>query len=108
VDFTFIVGVTTNKFHDSKPELYSAFIKSLKESIQFMQKNPNKAAEILAPIYKLSKVEVYKYITHKDMVYTDEVKGVNEFAKFMKRNNYISKEYTDKKSTMWDDVKYEK
>ena len=60
VDFTFIVGVTTNKFHDSKPELYSAFIKSLKESIQFMQENPNKAAEILAPIYKLSKVEVYK------------------------------------------------
>ena len=42
------------------------------------------------------------------MVYTDEVKGINEFARFMKRNNYISKEYTDKKSTMWDDVKYEK
>jgi len=108
VDFTFVVGVTTNKFHDTKPELYSAFIKSLKESIQFMQKNPDKAADILAPIYKLSKVEVYKYITHKDMVYTDEVKGVNEFAKFMKRNKYISKEYNDKNSTMWDDVKYEK
>jgi len=107
-DFTFVVGVTTNKFHNTKPELYSAFIKSLKESIQFIQKNPDKAAEILAPIYKLSKVEVFKYITLSDMAYTDEVKGVNEFAKFMKRNNYISKEYTDKKSTMWDDVKYEK
>lgn len=108
VDFTFVVGVTTNKFHDTKPELYSAFIKSLKESIQFMQRNPNKAADILAPIYKLSKAEVFKYITHSDMAYTDEVKGVNEFAKFMKRNNYISKEYNEKNSTMWDDVKYEK
>jgi len=108
VDFTFVVGVTTNKFHDTKPELYSAFIKSLKESIQFMQKNPDKAAEILAPIYKLSRVEVLTYITHKDMVYTHEVKGVNEFAKFMKRNNYISKDYNDNNSTMWDDAAYEK
>lgn len=107
-DFTVIVGVTTTKFHDTKPDLYSAFIKSLKESIKFMQDNPGKASEILAPIYKLSKDEVYKYITHKDMVYTDKVKGVNAFASFMKRNNYISKEYTDKNSTMWDDVKYEK
>lgn len=107
-EFTFVVGVTTNKFHDTKPELYNAFVKSLKESIDFMQKNPEKCAEILAPIYKLSKEDVLEYITHKDMVYTDQVKGVNEFAKFMKKNNYISKEYSDKSSTMWDDVKYEK
>ncbi len=108
VEFTFVVGVTTNKFHDTKPQLYSALNKSLKESIQFMQKNPDKAADILAPIYKLSKGEVLKYITRSDMVYTDQVKGVNEFAKFMKRNNYISKEYNDRNSTMWDDVAYEK
>jgi NitT/TauT family transport system substrate-binding protein len=107
-DFTFVVGVTTNKFHDIKPKLYKAFIKSLKESIDYIQGNPEKCAEILAPIYKLSKEEVLKYITHKDMIYTDEVKGLNEFAKFMKINNYISKEYSDKSSTMWEDVKYEK
>lgn len=108
VDFTFVVGVTTNKFHDLKPELYKAFVTSLKESIQFIQKNPDKSAEILAPIYKLSKGEVRKYITNKDMIYTDEVKGINEFAKFMKKNNYISKEYSNKNSTMWEDVNYEK
>jgi NitT/TauT family transport system substrate-binding protein len=108
VDFTFVVGVTTNKFHDMKPELYKAFVKSLKESIDFMQKNPDKCAEILAPIYKLSKGEVLEYITHKDMVYTDEVKGINEFSKFMKKNNYISKEYNQKSNTMWENVKYEK
>jgi NitT/TauT family transport system substrate-binding protein len=108
VDFTFIVGVTTNKFHDMKPELYKAFVKSLKESIDFMQKNTDKCAEILAPIYKLSKEEVLGYISRKDMVYTDQVKGVNEFAKFMKKTNYISKEYEDKSSTMWENVKYEK
>ena len=108
VDFTFVVGVTTVKFHDNKQELYKAFVISLKEAIQFMEKKPDKAAEILAPIYKLSKVEVLKYITHKDMVYTDEVRGVSEFGGFMKRNNYISKEYNEKNSTMWEDVNYEK
>ncbi|MGV8979979.1 ABC transporter substrate-binding protein [Clostridium sp.] len=108
VDFTFVVGVTTNKFHDLKPELYKALISSIEESIQFILNNPDKSAEILAPIYKLPKEEVLKYITNKDMIYTDEVKGVNEFAKFMKKNDYISKEYSDRNSTMWEEVKYEK
>lgn len=107
-DFTLIVGVTTRKFHDSKPELYKAFVKSLKESIEFMQKNPNKSADILAKVYKISKAEVLEYITHKDMVYTDEVRGVDKFVKFMKQNNYISKDYSDKSDTMWEDVKNEK
>jgi NitT/TauT family transport system substrate-binding protein len=107
-DFTFVVGVTTKEFHDVKPELYKAFVKSLKESIVFMRNNPYKSAEILANVYKLSKDEVLKYITHKDMVYTDEVKGVDEFAKFMKKNNYISNEFSDKNSMMWEDVNYEK
>jgi NitT/TauT family transport system substrate-binding protein len=107
-DFTFVVGVTTKKFHDVKPELYKALVISLKESIDFMKKNPDKSAEILAPIYKLSKEEVLEYISHKDMVYTNEVRGLNEFSKFMKKNNYISKEYRDESITMWEDVKYEK
>ncbi|MCJ7688810.1 MAG: ABC transporter substrate-binding protein [Clostridiaceae bacterium] len=107
-DFTFIVGVTTNEFHDIKPELYKALVSSIKESIVFMQNNPDKSAEILANVFKLSKDEVLKYITHKGMVFTDEVKGVDEFAKFMKKNNYISKEYSDKSSMMWENVNYEK
>ncbi|MEK6264482.1 MAG: ABC transporter substrate-binding protein [Clostridium sp.] len=107
-DFTFIVGVTTNKFHEIKPELYKALVISIKESIVFMQNNPYKSAEILADIYKLSKDEVLQYITHKDMIYTQEVKGINEFVEFMKKNDYISKEYSDKSSMMWEDVKYEK
>ncbi|WP_291632638.1 ABC transporter substrate-binding protein [Clostridium sp.] len=107
-DFTFVVGVTTNEFHDIKPELYKALVSSIKESINFMKNNPDKSAEILANIYKLPKDEVLKYITHKDMVYTEDVRGVNEFAKFMKKNNYISNVYSDRNSTMWEDVKYEK
>ncbi|MGH4117852.1 ABC transporter substrate-binding protein [Clostridium sp.] len=108
VDFTFVVGVTTKEFHDVKPELYKALVCSIKESIVFMQNNPTKSAEILGPIYKISKDEVLKYITNKDMIYTDEVKGVDEFAKFMKKNNYISNEFSDKNSMMWEDVNYEK
>ncbi|MCJ7688962.1 MAG: ABC transporter substrate-binding protein, partial [Clostridiaceae bacterium] len=107
-DFTFIVGVTTNKFHEIKPELYKALVISIKESIVFMQNNPDKSAEILANIYKLSKEEVLQYITHKDMIYTQDVRGINEFAEFMKKNHYISKEYSDKSSMMWEDVNYEK
>lgn len=106
-DFTFITGVTTKKFHDKSPEAYSAFVKSIQESIDYINKNPEKSAEILAPIYKISKEEVLEYLKTEGTEYSLEVKGLSKFMSFMKSSGYISKEY-DAKEIYWDDVKYEK
>jgi NitT/TauT family transport system substrate-binding protein len=106
-DFTFIVGVTTKKFHDDTPKAYTAFIKSINEAIDLINNNPEKSAEILAPIYNLSKEETLKYLTLKDNKYSSEVKGLSKFSDFMKKNNYISKSYNIK-DTIWENDSHEK
>lgn len=107
-DFSFIVGVTTNKFHDSKPDVYKAFVSAVKEAVDFVQKNPEKAAELLADDYKLPKEEVLKYLTYPDTEYSTTVKGIGQFAGFMVKNGYLSKPLAQEKDVLWEDVTYEK
>ncbi|MTI70656.1 MAG: ABC transporter substrate-binding protein [Firmicutes bacterium] len=103
-DFTFIIGVTTKAFHDKNSKGYKAFKKSLKEAISFINKYPDKAADILAKEYDLPKKEVLRYITADGTVYSQEVNGLEDFADFMKRNDYISKSFKDRKEILWEDV----
>ncbi len=107
-DFTFIVGVTTNKFHDDNPVVYDAFIKSLHDAIEFIHNNPEESAEILADQYKLPKEEVLEYITWEGMEYNSNIEGIYEFTDFMVRNGYISKKFDDIDDIIWEDVEYEK
>jgi len=106
-EFTFIAGVTTKKFHDNNPEIYSAFVKALHESMDFITNNPKEASKILAPIYKLSEEKTLKYLTAPGTEYSKEVKGILQFAEFMKKNNYINK-IPNFNDILWEDVKYEK
>lgn len=106
-DFTFIVGVTTKEFYNKNPKVYSAFVKSIQEAIDFINKNPEKSAEILSPIYNLSKEDTLKYLTWSGNKYSSEVQGLEKFSKFMVKNKYISKEYA-LKDVKWEDVKNEK
>lgn len=107
-DFTFIIGVANKDFYESNLEEYKAFIVSLDEAIKFMEENPDESAEILAKDYDLPKDEVLKYITDKDTDYSKEVKGVKEFADFMIKTNFISKNLENIEDVMWDEVQYEK
>ncbi|EOD00814.1 ABC transporter substrate-binding protein [Caldisalinibacter kiritimatiensis] len=107
-DFTFIIGVTTNEFHDKKTVEYKAFVDSLHEAIRFINEKPEEAAEILAGEYDLPKEEILTYITADETVYSKEVKGLKDFADFMERNNYISKSFENLEEVLWEDVSYEK
>lgn len=107
-DFTFIIGVTTNKFHDNNPLVYDAFVKSLHEAIKFINDKPEESAKILAKEYNLSEDEVLRYITWDWMEYNSKVKGIYEFNDFMVRNGYISKPFDDINEIIWKDVEYEK
>ncbi|KOA18972.1 alkanesulfonate transporter substrate-binding subunit [Clostridium homopropionicum DSM 5847] len=101
-DFTFIIGVTTKEFYTKNPKLYSGFVKSIDEAIDFINNNTNKAAEILAPSYNLSKEQTYKLLTADGNKYSTKVEGLEKFSQFMLKNEYISKTYT-LKEVMWND-----
>ncbi|MDF2892835.1 MAG: ABC-type nitrate/sulfonate/bicarbonate transport system, periplasmic component [Clostridia bacterium] len=106
-EFTFIVGVATKSFHDENAEGYKAFIKALEESISFMETNKIETVEILSNAYAISKEEVEEYLDTQGVEYAAKVQGLDKFADFMKRNDYISKTPASKAEIMWDDVYYE-
>lgn len=107
-DYTFIIGVTTNEFHNNNPEIYIAFINGLNEAIEFINENPEESAEILAKEYDIPTEEVLSYITHPGTKYSSTIKGLQEFADFMEKNDYISKSFKDFEEILWEDAKYEK
>lgn len=106
-DFTFIVGVATKEFHDKNQKTYKAFVKSLHEAIDFINNHPREAADILAKEYNLPKKEVLNYITADGTVYSSKVKGLKDFADFMKENNYLEKSFENTSEILWEDVNYE-
>ena len=106
-DFSFIVGVATKKLHDNNPEVYKAFVEAVAEAVEFVQNNPEQAAEILAADYKLSQEEVLKYLTYEDTGYSTKVRGIPQFADFMVRNGYLTKPIKQSQDVLWEDVNYE-
>lgn len=105
-DFTFIVGATTQKFHDDNPEVYQVFVKSLNEAIDFIQNNPQEAAKTLSSVYDLPEEEVLNYISQ--ITYENKIRGLNEFAAFLSKNDYISKNVTNLNDVLWEDANYVK
>ncbi len=105
--FSFIIGVTTNKFHENNKEIYDAFLESVEEAILFINNNPEKAAQILSESYNIPEEELVKYLTWEGNEYTTKVYGFNKFAEFMQHNKTIDKASFDIGDVMWDDVDYE-
>lgn len=105
--FSFIVGVTTNKFHDENPELYDAFVKSVQEAIDFINQNPQEAAAILADVYDLSEEELLTYITAEDTDYSQTVKGIQTFSDFMVKTGYLETGISNPEAATWENVVYE-
>lgn len=106
-DFSFIVGVTTKKFHDQNSELYQALNEGVREAIEFINNNPEKAAKILTQYYDLPQEEILEYLTSEDTHYSTKVKGTKEFSEFMYKTKYISKAYKNPEEILWENVEYE-
>ena len=106
-DFTFIVGVTTQKFHDKSPKAYAALLKAMDEAMGFMESNREEAVQILSKQYEMSVEEVEKNLGMEGTGYSTLVKGIDIFAGFMERNGYISRLPKNTEEVLWEDVNYE-
>ena len=89
--YTHIYAVTSNKFHNSNPQGYSAFMSALNQSINEINTNPKEAAKILSPIYKISADKTYQYLTGKDVNYSTTPYGIQRTIDFLYKYKYISK-----------------
>lgn len=87
--FTFVVGVSTDKFSMTNPLWEDAFKDALAEAVSFIEKNPYEASQILSKSYGLDEEKIYEYITREDMLYTLEINGMKKIHDFMKGEGYI-------------------
>lgn len=81
----------STKFYDNNKQIVSAFIEALEESQAILREEPEKAVEILAPIFKFDEEVTLEYLTWEGMEFTRELRGVLDLADFMYRNEFISK-----------------
>lgn len=106
-EFTFIVGVTTGKFHDNSPQEYKALLKAINEAMKFMESNREETLEILSRQYEMSMEEVARNLDMEGTEYSISIKGIDAFAGFMERNGYIAKAPKNVEEIVWDDMNYE-
>ncbi|HYH02323.1 MAG TPA: ABC transporter substrate-binding protein [Bacillota bacterium] len=105
-DFTFVVGVTTEAFHQKHSREYQVFVKALKEAIDFVDAKPEETAKRLAKQYQMSEAELLRLLTLPGTKFTQSVKGVDQFARFMKKHGYLN-QFPNQDQIYWDNVQYE-
>jgi NitT/TauT family transport system substrate-binding protein len=106
-DFTFIVGVSTDRFYTQRPDVHEAFVRSIREAVDYINENPKQVSSMLAEEYGMKESELLEYLGDKAVDYDLTVKGTDKFADFMERNGYISKVPEDMSEIFRKDVKYE-
>lgn len=103
-DFTFIVGVATNDFYNTRPEVYAGAVVAIAEAVAFINTHPTAAAEILAPTFNLDEATTLKYMTWPGVNYVTTPYGLMGFADFMKAAGYIEKVPTSIDDLVWPNV----
>ncbi len=106
-EFTFIVGVTTAQFHDQNQRVYQAYLKSLHQAMEFVRKNPKQTVALLSAEYQIPEADLLKYLQAPGTDYRPEVKGIKQFAAFMKQNGYIGKVPQRASEIFWENVNHE-
>lgn len=87
--FTFLVAVATEEFHDGDPAGYAAFVLALADAVAFINDQPEQASALLAESFKLDVVTTAQYLTWPGVNYTTTLHGVMGFAPFMQAAGYI-------------------
>ena len=99
--FTFLVSVSTKKFKDSNPELFSAVFKALQEAIEWLNNNPEEASVILGEKLGVDEEEIYKQLTWPGVKFDPNPNGMLKFLDFMERQGYVEKKTNDAGELIW-------
>ena len=87
--FTFITCVAMEQFYNEKNTEYTAFIKALQKSVDYINNNLDEAVKLLAPIYNLSEEELKEQMTYEGTIYSTRLEGVQTLSKAMYEMGFI-------------------
>ncbi len=102
VDSSFIVGIASEDLEQSDPELYSAVCEAIEEAINYINDNPEEAAEITCEFNGNTKEDEIKYLQKGN--YSVDTKGIFSLADFMSSNGFIDKKFESYKDLVFDNV----
>jgi len=103
-DFSFNVGIVTEKYHAEHPRGYASFVMAINEAMAWINENPYEAAELLAPNFNLDAATTLKYMTWEGMNYTTAPYGLLGFADFMQEAGYLTKVPEKLSDIAWENV----
>lgn len=98
-EFTFIVGICQERIYEQK-SLYKAFSKALTQSVEYMNASPQETIDILAQSYEYTREELVEYLSHPQMKFGTEVKGLDQFVEFMKNQDILTEAFK-KEQLIW-------
>lgn len=88
-DATIIVGATSLKFHDEKPELYKALTEATKEAMDFLNNSTDEAAKLLCEKEAVTAEKMKEFLTAEGVSYDMKPHGTLEIAEFMQRAEFL-------------------
>jgi NitT/TauT family transport system substrate-binding protein len=90
-EYSFNVGVVTDKFVKESPLAYAGFIQAINDAMVWINENKTEAAKLLATQFKLTPEKTLEYLNWQGMNFTSAPYGLMGFAEFMKDAGFISK-----------------
>ena len=86
---TFIVACASQDLHDNHPDLYEAVVKGIQDAIDFINNNPEEAAEMLCGDEDVPAKTMLKWLKDPACLYSSELKGAMDMAKFMAEEGFL-------------------
>lgn len=84
-----IVCVATNDFYNNQKDEYNALVKSIKQSIDLINKKDKKAINIISRIEKIKEKEALKYLDYDNMLFTMNIYDLDTLNDYMLENGYL-------------------
>ncbi len=90
-DATIIVGAVSTRFHDERPEVYSALTEAMEEAMDILNNDKDKAAEMLCQKENVTAEKMKEFLSADGAIYDMKPHGTMEIAEFMKRAEFMDK-----------------
>lgn len=90
--FTFITAVCPSRVYEDEKK-YTAFKNALERAILDINGDRESVIELLSESYEYTSKELTEYLSHPQMVFSQEVLGLETFMSFMKETDLIKNQY---------------
>ncbi len=89
-EYTFIIAVFSDDFIESHPREMEGIRRAIERGAEWINENPDEAAEFLAPFYHMEETELHNILSSGALSYGGKIQGMNTFRDFMKSRDYLN------------------